>query len=673
MKDTIPTMLKSSIEAVLPQSTQSQSQSQSLSQSLSQSQPPNTINCIELVHQYKYLVGIGLNQNVFHLSGFGQFTLLKGLVIINGYIAKPYEVLPFHCPAWQATIRSSVPSSNQNLEGEDIHYEGVTAFAMKNLAKCSTAIFIIEGIPKEKQEWLIAIEDQDFYSSPFKGQRMKKNSIFTPDILRFSSGCLGSTESLSENCGLSLTHLPTSWVSSVSHILGQCKTDSKESVKVMICGAKGVGKSTLSRYCLNRLVGELSANSVVYYLNCDLGQPEFNPPGYLALHLIDRAVLSSSHLLAHDHFSFLKLSTPCEATNESSSGQLSSMMAYFIGDLTSRHEPELFMGALQDIMRFYDERCIEHEKLNKKTHLIVNTDGFIRYMGAEILNAIFNAVKPAHVLHISRHAGGDLPFHYDSDIKFPVNYQPVEEGRSVPSRIKAADLRNLRILSYFLRDHPLLSATIDANMSIKLVSSSFHGNGQAVLRRKQVLDEIAIKSGGLVGGENGNLALAMLTMAPFILPFHKIVFNGIVQSPDLSPAMLLAACNMNMCSISVVDLVDIPTDSVRQANLISASGEKFFIRHLSKTVLKPAVGLAMVRAVDTGLQHLVLTSPQPLPSLIEEGSDKVILLSLSAVLRMPNQLCTGTHFPSYPYFTTELTGEGSTPLRPRPNKRRRGN
>ena len=51
--------------------------------------------------------------------------------------------------------------------------------------------------------------------------------------------------------------------------------------RVLICGPKGVGKSTFARYLLNRLLATQITGKGVAYLETDLGQSEFTPAGTL--------------------------------------------------------------------------------------------------------------------------------------------------------------------------------------------------------------------------------------------------------------------------------------------------------------------------------------------------------------------------------------------------------
>ncbi|XP_004768712.1 polynucleotide 5'-hydroxyl-kinase NOL9 isoform X1 [Mustela putorius furo] len=57
---------------------------------------------------------------------------------------------------------------------------------------------------------------------------------------------------------------------------------------ILVCGSQDVGKSTFNRYLINQLLNSISC---VDYLECDLGQTEFTPPGCISLLNITEPVL----------------------------------------------------------------------------------------------------------------------------------------------------------------------------------------------------------------------------------------------------------------------------------------------------------------------------------------------------------------------------------------------
>ena len=58
---------------------------------------------------------------------------------------------------------------------------------------------------------------------------------------------------------------------------------------VVICGAKNCGKTTFSRHLMNvMLQNDTHTYTKVAYLDTDVGQPEFTPPGFLSLTVVDK-------------------------------------------------------------------------------------------------------------------------------------------------------------------------------------------------------------------------------------------------------------------------------------------------------------------------------------------------------------------------------------------------
>lgn len=151
---------------------------------------------------------------------------------------------------------------------------------------------------------------------------------------------------------------------------------SKDDIKVLLCGAKGVGKSTTLRYSLNRLLSmrctvraseggtanggvtgkkkhlhnnkekmkKKSNNNnnnsnlieqCVAVLDCDVGQPEFTPSGMLSLHLFTP---SSCPLYGNNH---LGVRTP--------------VRSYFLGETSPKAQPGLMVRMIRELYCAYEE------------------------------------------------------------------------------------------------------------------------------------------------------------------------------------------------------------------------------------------------------------------------------------------------------------------------------
>ncbi|KAL5729408.1 hypothetical protein ACHQM5_002368 [Ranunculus cassubicifolius] len=78
--------------------------------------------------------------------------------------------------------------------------------------------------------------------------------------------------------------IPEEWSESVHRIASSSNSSSSPPIS-LICGPKNSGKSTFSRLLVNTLL-QNPRYSAVAYLDTDVGQPEFTPPGCLSLNLI---------------------------------------------------------------------------------------------------------------------------------------------------------------------------------------------------------------------------------------------------------------------------------------------------------------------------------------------------------------------------------------------------
>lgn len=207
---------------------------------------------------------------------------------------------------------------------------------------------------------------------------------------------------------------------------------------VVICGAKKVGKSTFSRCLTNNLlntlpcvayldVGELLAvpsfvglSSVVFLLTVflitgaphktlytDCGQPEFTPPGLVSLSLLTAPVVGLPH--HHQHM---------------------PSRAHFIGDISPAADPVYFVQCIASLYTWYytharshwSRRGVGDDDATKRLDssdllilppLIVNTHGWIKGFGLDILVDVLQQLAITHFVHIcSPNTRKNLPSGY---------------------------------------------------------------------------------------------------------------------------------------------------------------------------------------------------------------------------------------------------------------------
>ncbi|XP_064972759.1 polynucleotide 5'-hydroxyl-kinase NOL9-like isoform X1 [Musa acuminata AAA Group] len=237
---------------------------------------------------------------------------------------------------------------------------------------------------------------------------------------------------------------------------------------VFICGPKNSGKSTFSRYLLNVL---LPRYGKVGYLDTDVGQPEFSPPGCLSLTLVDKTIPD--------------LMNPCIRATE---------RCFFFGDVSSKSDPKAYLDCTFNLYDYFIRVHYQPNELNhpgKALPLIINTPGWVKGTGFDLLVEKLRYISPLQVVQIrisveSKNLPGTT-FWLDSDQQEPHIYllnsaRHNYENQSILVRKDACRMRDQRLFDYFKQCFP-------SNLNILT---------------------------------NKELAHALAAIAPYMVPFAKI-------------------------------------------------------------------------------------------------------------------------------------------------------
>ncbi|XP_061373521.1 polynucleotide 5'-hydroxyl-kinase NOL9-like isoform X2 [Gastrolobium bilobum] len=204
-----------------------------------------------------------------------------------------------------------------------------------------------------------------------------------------------------------------------------------------ICGAKNCGKTTFSRHLLNVL---LPTYKKVAYFDTDVGQPEFTPPGCLSLTVVDKVTPD--------------LTIPCLKTPE---------RCLFFGDVSSKRDPSAYLNYVFAIYDYYRKKYCTLDKgenpIRIELPLIVNTPGWVKGVGYDVLVDMLKYIRPTNVVKISISTESkNLPageFWLDGEHEGTVNLIEINSARqdslnrSVLVQKDACLLRDLRIMAYF--------------------------------------------------------------------------------------------------------------------------------------------------------------------------------------------------------------------------------
>lgn len=200
--------------------------------------------------------------------------------------------------------------------------------------------------------------------------------------------------------------------------------------KIMIIGNKNTGKSTFCKTLLNELLLELP-QARVDYLDLDPGQSEYSHPYTLSLSKINDV-----------QFGF----------NCSSSiiGKEKKYDQYF-GFTSSIHSPTRYMKIIEDLYSKYDG----------KNHLIINTPGYIKGFGKELLNEITKLIQPDKLIILSSNLSLEYPdnLYLLQDLQYyDVKILP---GIYQLSKYSAPEIRSINKLLYFHASSPQTSGYFD--------------------------------------------------------------------------------------------------------------------------------------------------------------------------------------------------------------------
>ncbi|EAU80730.2 GRC3 [Coprinopsis cinerea okayama7 len=296
--------------------------------------------------------------------------------------------------------------------------------------------------------------------------------------------------------------LPASWSDALDKALKNShqSASSGDAPVYVVKGPRNTGKSTLARTLLNRLLGIYEK---VAFLDCDLGQTEFTPPGMVSLSVVGNEVFGPP---------FTHLSVP--------------YAAHFVGSTTPRSSPDFYLEAVEALLDKYksevergsgsldsdeeDDEAMDQDENNtsaprkKIDHivpLIVNTMGWTKGLGGDLTRRIEEVSHPSVVFSFeatgnpedresSDREGGVGAFGNANDfgggsgmgmlvgpsqngvqrevyhLQPPLNLEDDSGSRNRQSqRFTAADHRTLTLLSYFYGVFPETKSKFDTRIS----------------------------------------------------------------------------------------------------------------------------------------------------------------------------------------------------------------
>ncbi|XP_051027641.1 polynucleotide 5'-hydroxyl-kinase NOL9 isoform X2 [Acomys russatus] len=284
---------------------------------------------------------------------------------------------------------------------------------------------------------------------------------------------------------------------------------------ILVCGACDIGKSTFNRILINQLLNSIP---VADYLECDLGQTEFTPPGCIALLNITEPILGPPY------------------THQ----RRPQRMVYY-GKMNCHNDHENYIEIIKYVMRDY----------KREAPLIINTMGWVTDEGLMLLVDLIRLLSPNYVVQLSSGRGKIMP-------ALTAEYVDFTDGLYTKSKIKRR-YRPFEIQEFGnnleFADEEKDSSSFSVFTGHKLISvhSEFICSKNEKNRAKynRIFRDLAVL---------GYLSQLMLPVPEPLSPLHSLTpyqvpFSAVavrVTHADVAPAHILYALNANwvgLCKI----------------------------------------------------------------------------------------------------------------------------
>ena len=300
--------------------------------------------------------------STLHFIGCIRMKVLFGSVKINGSIIQPDG--KFHSifststhPTYMSHAASTCPYMEISSLEEFLFSARVNPSFDLSIKDAETILCKLSEVDMENHVSLCRVKSSPMPLAYFA--RKKFNGIFhtsdTKPILPFFYPLKVAKSLLTPN-------IAQYWESVIDQI------SQISSPTLVVCGPKGVGKSSFSVYAANYL---LNRYDCVLFVECDPGQPEFIAPGSLGVQALTKPKIGPAY--THKVFSDIN---------------------YFFGSTTPSSNPELYIEIVKKLWGHvlsldYDENNIV---------IVVNTCGWVEGLGISLLSDLVYLMKPSFIV-----------------------------------------------------------------------------------------------------------------------------------------------------------------------------------------------------------------------------------------------------------------------------------
>ncbi|KAL1250021.1 hypothetical protein QQF64_021026 [Cirrhinus molitorella] len=322
-------------------------------------------------HTHNHAVLVMKQGQVLCFRGRCLLTCLYGHVEVLGFTIEegqqPYPLFspPSHCPLTITALGNNSPSGKNQKEGQleakaivRKYISSEPSKMLMNEVDSDSCVVLLEPLDTPLTRFLTSFSELSEIFGLNSKELKSQAAVYSPAL-----SAVGVT-ALSGACaqGLVMSH---SYKEAVSSLLSAWAGEFDRCPIILVCGGKSAGKSTFNRYLINSLLNHTVS---VEYLECDLGQTEFTPPGCLSLNTVTEPLLGPpfTHLRDPEH------------------------MVYY-GQADCQADIDRYLESLKSLCRH----------ISGESPVIINTMGWIRGYGFQILVDLIRLFSVTHVVQLS--------------------------------------------------------------------------------------------------------------------------------------------------------------------------------------------------------------------------------------------------------------------------------
>ncbi|XP_074970011.1 polynucleotide 5'-hydroxyl-kinase NOL9 [Phalacrocorax aristotelis] len=287
------------------------------------------------------------------LLGFAVASHQPGLPVFSPatHCALTLEALPAaHPPA--ADLRQLRAAARAAMRANSVRRQARVKVMARFSPEC--AVVLLEHLDTPVTRFLLSHLPLSRLFEPQK----KEEASFTPeDAVLASVGIV----KCSPDRGLLVSE---SMYLALEELIQACCAEDEGVPVILVCGPKNTGKSTFNRYLINLLLNRLPS---VEYMECDIGQTEFTPPGCVSLSNVIEPILGPP---------FTHQQTPRK-------------MVYY-GQTSCEQDTERYLDVVKYVFSSY----------KKEVPLVINTMGWVKGEGLLLLIDIIRLLSPSHIVQM---------------------------------------------------------------------------------------------------------------------------------------------------------------------------------------------------------------------------------------------------------------------------------